>query len=351
MKKQLFLIVLLAFFAGITSVNAQCVVGNGFSPSAGNTYMYRVAIAPGMGYDTLAGTFDWYVTQNVNLLDPGIIPATNVNFTVEPGGSSYNASGATENKLALKWTTAANGQTFYLVLKYTGNNTTVTPSCQAENIRVWQIKPNNTTNFLLAVYGADGNGNIFPNAYQCAEPIASAIVTPGTTPTVTYTYGTNTLLYRVVAKGTLGSWTPSIQIPALAALNGQKYAEVQWSNDMTGATGWTNFDLPTSPFGTSAGGQYSSAITASISDSANGTPILVKVSIVNTRYQTLADMPVQIGIDGMLPSGLSDIWGTGFSPNLECDQASPFAKTATYTIKARPTINAAIGTFITQVLP
>ncbi|HPS62553.1 MAG TPA: hypothetical protein PLK82_05800 [Bacteroidales bacterium] len=335
MKKQLFLIVLLAFFAGISSVNAQCV-GNGFNPSAGQPYTYDLTIT-GPGY-TGNGTYDWYVTQDVNIINTAtIIPESNTFFTVNSGGglSTYHASGATTNQIGLTWTTAAvtGGNPFYLVLRYSETNANANPACTAENIRVWQINPINT--FLLAITGATETGLQFDNANQCPAPLISALITPGTPTTVNYTYGTNTLYYRVVASGANGTWTPSLRIPALLG-SGQNYVSVEWTADLSGTPTWHTFNVPA---GNTAGGDFTSTDAATITDPTNGTPIFIRIAIANVNWETLADQSVNIGIDGLLPNGLSDIWGgTGPIPD-PCAQADPFAKNATYTILARPTIN------------
>jgi len=353
MKKQLLLIVFLALFAGISTVNAQCV-GNGFNPSAGTPYVYDVTIS-GNGY-TGVGTYNWYVTQDVNIINGAtIIPAVNTFFTVDVGAglSTYNSGAGTTNQLGLTWTTAATSSPFpfYLVLRYSEANTNSGEpgGCTAENIRVWQISPINT--FLLAITGSTPTGTVFNPANQCAAPLTGAVVTPGTPSTVEYTYGINTLYYLVTASGASGTWTPSIRIPALAGLS-QNYTAVEWSADLTGAGVWNAFDLPVSPVGNTAGGDFTSSVQATITDPAAGTPILVRVRIDNVNWETLADQPIQVGIDGLLPTGLSDIWGgTGPIPD-PCAQADPFAKTATYTILARPTVNpgATMPAFI-QKLP
>lgn len=349
MKKQLLLIVFLALFAGISSVNAQCV-GNGFNPSAGVPYVYDVTIA-GNGY-TGIGTYDWYVTQDVNILT-NIIPEVNGFFTVDAGAglSTYHAAGATTNQIGLTWTTLATSSPtpFYLVLRYNEANTNAAPGCSAENIRVWQINPINT--FLLAITGSTSTGTPFDPANQCAAPLTGAVVTPGLPSTVEYTYGINTLYYLVTASGASGTWTPSIRIPALAGLN-QNYAGVEWSADLTGLGVWNSFDLPASPVGNTAGGDFTSTVLANITDPVAGTPILIRVKIDNVNWETLANQPINVGIDGLLPTGMSDIWGgTGPLPD-PCAQADPFAKNATYTILARPTVNpgATMPAFI-QKLP
>jgi hypothetical protein len=352
MKKQLLLIVsivFLALFAGISSASAQCAVaGSGLTPSVGSNYYYTVAIPNTTGYDSLTGTYDWYITQDVNLLlASAIIPELPTTaFTVLPGGSTYHNAGATTFTLGLKWESLSVTQTYYLVLRYTGNNSN--GPCPAENIRVWQINPNNTTNFLLAITGAHGNdGSVFANANQCASPLLSAIVAAGGT-SVMYTYDTSTVYYRVVASGVTGLWQPSIQLPALNAALNQNYAAVDWNADMTGAGTWNAFDTP-SPIGTSALASFSSTNSATVTDSINGTPILVRVRIANVNFETLADQTINVGIDGLLPTGQSDIWGPLFPPNNQCDPATAFAKNADYLILARPTINAVTGTFITKL--
>lgn len=362
MKKQhFFLVLLLALFAGISSVNAQCVA-NGFTPAAGVPYTYDVTVA-GLGY-TGAGDYDWYVTQNVNILDvPSIIPETNIFFTVDeatPGYSDYHdAAGATSNQINLTWTPAAVSSLtpFYLVLRYSEDNSTSNPTCAAENIRVWQIDPINT--FLLAIVGAETNGTAFATAEQCAAPVTGATITPNADPalaTVEYTYGENAIFYRVTASGILGEWRPSIQLPALNGALGQTYIAVEWNQDITGVSpNWIPF---VGAAGTNAGGTYASADTdlAEVLDAVAGTPILIRVRIDNANFETLADQPILVGIDGYLPTGFteSDIWGPGVWPGTPdpCDQADPFAKTATYTILARPTINpgATMPAFI-QKLP
>jgi len=347
MKKQHFLLVLLlAIFAGFSSANAQCVA-NGFTPAAGVPYTYDVTIA-GTGY-TGVGDYDWYVTQNVNILDvPSIIPETNVFFTVDEATAGYSdyhdAAGTTSNQINLIWTPAAVSSLtpFYLVLRYSEDNSTSSPTCAAENIRVWQIDPINT--FLLAIEGAESNGTPFATAEQCAAPLVSALIAPNADPTlarVNYTYDENTLYYRVTGSGILGEWRPSIRIPALSGL-GQNYVSVEWNQDITGpVAGWNAFNVPA---GDIAGGDFISTALANITDAVAGTPILIRIVIDNVNFETLADQPILVGIDGHLPTGYteSDIWGPGPWPGTPdpCDAATEFAKEATYTILARPTINA-----------
>lgn len=353
MKKQLSIIVslvLLAVFANFSRVNAQCT-GTGLNPSAGTPYVYEVTVPTGTGYDG-SGTYTWYITQNTDLLNAGaIIPETNTFFTVNSGAglSAYNATTGTTNQLGITWAEAANTLTFYMVLRYSElNQNSGTVACNAENIRVWQITPNIATNFLLAITGAQPNGDPFADARQCAAAVIGAEITPGASPTVSYTYDVNTLYYLVTASGASGTWQPAIRLPNLAGTvaEGQVYGNVQWTDDLTGASPWNDF---TGAAGTT-GGDFTSANSAPVST--DGTPILIRVQIANNHYETLADQSINVGIDGLLPSGQSDIWGPGSWPGNpdECDQALPYAKTAIYTILARPDVQPVQpGAFITKL--
>ncbi len=344
MKKQLSLIVLvLALFAGFSSANAQCT-GDGFTPASGLPYVYTISVG-GTGYSG-AGTFDWYVTQDVDILAVGsIIPETNNFFTVDettPGYSDYHANTGTTNQIALTWTPAAVSSVtpFYLVLRYSETNSTASPASSAENIRVWQIDPINT--FLLAIEGANINGTPFANAEQCAAPITGTTITPNANPTLAsmeVTYGENTLFYRVTASGILGEWRPSIRIPALNGL-GQNYIAVEWNQTIDGSGTWHSFGLTS---GDTDGGDFVSTDDAIVDNAVTGTPILVRVRIANENYETLADQPILVGVDGYLPDAYTEsdiIGGTGSNA---CDPEVAFGKQATYTILARPTLTPGAG--------
>jgi hypothetical protein len=341
MKKQLLLIVsivFLALFAGMTNVNAQCA-SDGFHPAANQEYVYVVAIDPVNGY-LGTGTYDWYVTQNLNIIDgPSIIPAANAFFTVTGGFSTYHATGATSNQIGLTWTAAAvnSPNPFFLVLRYRESNPASTQpgGCSAENIRVWQIYPINT--FLLAVNSSFQSGLPFANATTCAADITGANVAAGGA-TVTYVYGTNTLYYTILASGYTGDWTPTIQLPALGGL-GQNYLNAEWNSDLTGGGTWVAF---TGAAGNTTGGNFDSPSPATITDPVNGTPILVRVQIANASYETLANQPINMGVDGVTTPGLMPdiIGGTGANA---CDPEAIFGKTAIYTILSRPKVDPGAG--------
>jgi hypothetical protein len=177
MKKQLFIFVLLAFFAGIINVSAQNCSPGALNPVAGQSYDYSVVIS-GTGYNGTTGSYTWYVTTNVDLMNAaGVVLNNGLTFATV---TDYNTPTVNLNPLSLTWTAAAttSGQTYYLVVKFaqqaTGN------SCTAMNMKVWEIKPINK--FLLAINsfaGALGQSGIY-----CFADVNGATVTPGSTSTV-----------------------------------------------------------------------------------------------------------------------------------------------------------------------
>lgn len=339
MKKQLFLLViLLAFFAGISKVNAQCTPGPN-TPAPGMPEDYTAVIA-GDTYDG-NGVYTWYVTTLVNVIDPtGIIAAGAGIFTVGTGAgeSTYNSTTGTTETLNLTWLPPSVGNTYYLVLRYSEENTAADPLCTAENIRVWEIKPINT--FLLA---AASDGEV------CPGDVTGALVTTGTPSTIMYTYDQTILTYTITASGLIAEWQPSIQIPALLPATatggtGQNYADVEWSID---GTTWYDFD---GAAGTNAGGNYTDTDgQAPVTEA--GSDITIRITINNNNVQSLAVQNIEIGIDGVLwdsettVGDTPDIIGSGTTP---CDPESPFGKRATTTINARPTITAGTGTILLE---
>ena len=331
MKKQRFLLVLLlAFVAGISSAYAQCNP-DGLHPAPGVEYDYTATVS-GPGYDGTGGTeYDWYITQNLDVLDAASFETPGPLFTVA-AATPYHNPGSGINHILITWSAiaVADPDPFYLVLRYKEDNSLASPTCGAENIRVWEIKPINT--FLLAFEGGMLSGaNYAPiaNSNTCAAGVTGAVVTQGTPSTVLLTYGQNSLYYVATASGIVGNWKPWISIPALQAT--QTYVSAEWTADMTGAGGWATFGAAA----TGAAQTLQSATDATCSNVA-GTQILIRIVINNNNWQTLANQTVNVGLDGFLPTAytISDIIGTGATP---CDPATPFLRTATFTINARPT--------------
>jgi len=324
MKKQiLFLMVfVLAAFANVNKSYGQCTP-DPLHPAAGVAYDYSVTISGTAGAS--APIYHWYVTKDVNILLPGVtIIAAGVDFTVGGSGSVYNSAVAagTTSTLNLTWTSAAvaSATPYYLVVKYTETSAI---GCTVENMKVWMIDPVNS--FLLAVAGSDAAGVVANNSI-CAANVDGALITAGASPTVAYTYGQNTLYYKVTASGSIGTWTPSIRLPALAGL-GQNYNSADWSSD--GGTTWNSFGLTD---GDLDGGDFTSAVTTA-PVSVAGSVTMIRIRVDNVNYETLAAQPIVLGVDGILPGPVNDIVSA-----TDCADEAAFGKTGTFTVNPRPTV-------------
>lgn len=322
MKKQIFILVVfvLAAFANVTKSYGQCTPGP-LTPGPGVVYPYTVTVS-GV---TNNATYLWYVTQDVNLLDATKIEANdNTYFKVDASESAYNTTTGGKSTIKLSWTSGAIGKTFYLVEKTTAEGTSNGTTCTVENLKVYEIKPINT--FLLAVVGSDITGDA-TKSETCVANVTGATVSGSD---VTYTYGQNTIYYKVTASGILGEWRPSIQLPALAgASEGQNYESADWASD--GST-WHTFGLVA---GDKDGGDFSSTDNASVTDASAGSSIIVRIVINNVNYETLADQAVEMAIDGYLPSAYST---SDVVSSANCTEDTAFNKKGTSTIKPRPTI-------------
>lgn len=340
MKKQIFILVLLlwAVFFNVNKSFGQCTA-TPLTPATGIIYDYGVTIT---GTNT-SPTFLWYVTTDVNLITGTKLLVSDNYFTVDAAGSAYNNTTGGNSNLKLVWLPKAIGTTFYLVVKYTE---TSGASCSVENMKVFEIKPINT--FLLAISGSNATGANVQDA-NCVSPITGALVTASPA-TVKYTYGTNTIYYKITASGILGAWKPSIRIPAL--LGDQTYATARWSSN--GGTTWgavTGFTA-----GSGATQDLGLAADATVTDAVNGSTYLLELVINNNNFETLADQVLNVKVDGFLPTAysISDIIG-GIGATA-CNQADDFSvvsgntKNANYTITHRPTVAPAVLTtpFITK---
>ncbi|MCK9203674.1 MAG: hypothetical protein M0P58_04450 [Bacteroidales bacterium] len=330
MKKQLLLFILV-IFSGFTTVFGQTCTDGPLAPAAGTPYNYTATIS-GAGYDG-AGPFTWYVTKDVNLLSGVFVPNDGAEI-IASGAGAYNTPNNGANTITIEWTSQAiaNNVPYYLVIKYSQANSTANPSCTAMNMKVWEIRPINK--FLLAVNpfsGAVGQDGIY-----CAADITGAVVNAGAS-TVSYTYGSNIIYAEITASKYTGAWTPSFKITGNDAV--QTIESVSWDTDPAGA--YANTTTP----GAGAGEFVSvNNATAAYDGSAK---IYAKIVLNNNSFETLADLPIAVAVDGVIPvasgSPLPDVIS-----DADCTPEAVFGKNTTLTIKARPTITPGVGTFMTK---
>ena len=327
MKKLLFLLIVALIAATVTAYGQTCNPGP-LAPAAGNPYTYKVIIG-NPPYNPVTGEFTWYVTTNVDLLSAtGVVPSPGSEIIAS---GTYNAPAVGQDSIQITWTAQAvvNGMAnpYYLVVKFAGNN----GICDAMNMKVWEVIPINT--FLLAINNMGGAGS---DGTYCAAPVSSAIVTPGASPTVNYQYGVNTLYARITPSRYTGEWTPSFRIEGLDPV--QTLTSVVWSTD----------SLFTTTHTTTIAGNVATSGDNALSAFDGSVKIYVKIDVTNNYFETLADLPIILGVDGVITVGSTTL--NDVKSETDCSDEVPFGKFVDQTIKARPTItpDPATGPFITK---
>lgn len=304
-------------------------------PLAGVSYNYQATVNP------TGGNFQWWATKNVDFITTtGGVTTNNIGTRLTVGtdliaaSASYGTTTATDNvditwsSATLSGTSAAN-PTFVVVQ----NNGTGT-NC-ANNLKVYPILPIN--GFTVDIKNMDQAKA--PLAYAapysfCVSNIASARY-DGVTKAIITDYGTNVLYFEVVAANFTGSYTPSFKVSGLAA--GQTVTAVDLFADAAFATA----AIPT----TLTAGVYSPAapltVDPSVTNTATGVSIYVRLTIHNGTHETLADDAIVLAVNGINAAGEKDVVNTA------CGTQTDYEDTATQTLTRRPTITAAAGAFVT----
>ena len=333
MKKQIFILVFALFITSIVfgqvnpnpkvSQKPTCAATES-SPSAGKLYNYKADIAFTAGFAG-NGKYDWYVTQNTNLIDPASIMADGGTDFVATG--KYHGVAGSVNTIGITWSAASivNSNPYYLVIKYSETNGT----CNPENIRVYRIKPQNT--FWLKLESALADGTPETTYKYCPSPIASAVYNEGSS-TVQYKYGSNVIYALITAGGYTGDWDVKLQLSNIQ--DDQAISSIVWK-DITGGIKTGSFTAPGSiAYGAGVAGVW----TGSLPSTDANTQILVTITLNNNFHQGLTDQAINIAVDGSITSGatvlndLSDVTAS-------CTPEAAYADYVISTIKARPTIN------------
>lgn len=338
MKKQILLSVffLAAIIASLNSAYAQTYKnplpaawaaptcgGSEYFPTIGETYNYKVSITNDEGYNG-GGTYDWYVTQDLNLL--------NKTALTTPGDITLTAGTANDN-INIKWNSTSLGSIYYVVIHYT-ETSTESPNCEKDNIKVFPVSPIN--GFWLdidAATAADGTGMPADNATSfevCTDDVFSAVITTAgdiNTAVVEYTFGTTTLYAIIHAAGYEGPFTGNL---VLSGLENDQVATISgWTDTSVDGMGngvWTNTNLTSSTL---------------------GTDIPVTIVISNNHHESIKDQPIRIEISGTYTDGtntfddLSDVNGNcTAADNNGVDSKTSHEDYVIQTIKARPAVNA-----------
>ena len=367
MKKQIFILVLLvmAIFANVSKSYGQlapravtCLTADALHPIAGTPYDYSITVP------TPAGTkaYTWFVTQDKNFIAAGTLTA---NRELSDGsgnhvlttGVGYNdpATGLATISITWKSYTYDAANPVFVVIQATNDNGT---GCTTQNMKVYKIQPQNAFTLdldNLTAAGANHTPLVYGDNYDvCMSNIASATYDANAPEGLIYDFGTNTFLYEVVAANWSTAWNPSVQ---LTGIDAEETVTVQWSKDVTFASGVTT--MTGSAIGTGATPTvYTSAanVTATNAGGTVGTAgesIYIRVTLDHSvgalNYEGLAVEPFTLAVDGItVPGGTNtpekDIHfeaGTNL-PAEACPWDDNYTNDrALQTLLPRPTINAA----------
>lgn len=190
MKKLIFL------FSFIMLASAGAWAQTALTPEPDVEYTYSVAISgesvTGTPYDGATGTYTYWITQQQGalLVDANKIDGSTTNFFTVSSATPYDGASKTwsgANQIKITWSAqaVADGNPFYLMVKYDDGN-----GCT--NIKGWEITPSNYMKATLAAF--DGTSTYDDNYAVCAGEIASASFSGGV---FTYDYGVTKLYYRI----------------------------------------------------------------------------------------------------------------------------------------------------------
>jgi len=333
MKKQIFILVLLvvAVFANVNvfgqaNLPPTCL-GDPLHPSVGQQYAYTVTVPATPGF-TGIGTYQWWVTQDVNLLTGAVEPnGTDFNYVV---AGTYNVATAGIPNVNITWNSTALGTgNYYLVVKYAETNTTG-GTCLSNNVKVMLITPQNT--FWLKIENASTAAGAAGGNIVCTPDVLSATINTTTDPgAVEYLYGVSTHYVKVSANGYTGNFIPTLRLGTL--LGDAAYTLVTWTS---GTSSGTFTESATPGIWTSNNPMPSlNTYDAATTNWGTGQEIIVTIQITHNHHQGLTDMPVAIAIDGTYLAGATPYNDkTGGS----CADETAYADAVTQTVKARPTI-------------
>jgi len=329
MKKQIFILVVLvlATFASVTMSYGQTAVhrsapkaliscaNDALHPIAGKPYDYKV------NSTATGGNYTMWATTNQSFITAGVLQNTGANVLGSPDvvpttAADYNGTNTT-GIVQLTWGT----DVLFDAMKTTSPVPTFVAaysagtSC-ADNLKVFQVEPIN--GFTVDITNVN-HSTLNPLAYagteeQCFDKIQSSTWNAGA---MVYNYGTNILIFEVVAANFSGSWTPTF---TLSGINAAQNATMEW--------GYTTAFV--APVTVTSGAPSGTVVNTAIINTSNGVSIFVKVTVSNQTYEGLSALPITLSVTGTNSAGQRDVLAT------TCADASLASNSATQTLNERP---------------
>ena len=334
MKKQLLFLVLALFsitsFAQNTPYDPPSCDADANHPGAGQTYAYTVTVPNDNPDYNGDGTFDWWITQELDLLN-GTVETPGTEFVIASG--VYNVPTTGQTSISVTWNGSALGQgNYYLVIRYRETNGGLT-GCSPDNMKVFLVTPQNT--FWLRIENALDATGAAGGDEVCAADVSSAIIIDPLDPSeVEYLYGVTTHYVKITANGYTGNWDASLDLGAL--ISDMEYTSVSWSSGASSGT-FT---------GAGTGGLWTSATQLPSINTYDpltntwgiGQEIILTITITHNHHQGLEDLDFTVAVDGTYTpvtggSSYDDLTGGS------CTAEGEFADLTTQTLKARPGLN------------
>lgn len=313
---------------GSTPTPVTCT-DDALHPIIGKEYTYK-----GTGTPT-GGTYHIFATNKTNFIATNGDLDTAGAYTTTNGllkaGTGYNVNNNGTGEVKLSWSGAAANPSF-VVVQYKQNGT-----CSTDNLKVYKIEPKNA--FTIEIRNMKkGTGNNFTtqalntNIDVCSANIQSATYN-GTK--MIYNYGSQSFYYELIAANYDKDFTPKVKIDGLQT--GQT-AKLKWGYSTT----TMNTVIPTPV--TNNTEVLLPKITADPAvDPTKGVSIYLELVVENGSYEGTSPSNITLSVDAT--SGTKNFKNV---KRADCTEEADFADKAIQVLKARPTINANSGTFITQ---
>ncbi len=341
MKKQVFILILLAFFAGTFAfgqavhvddpILVNCATAGPLFPIAGMPYTYEVAFNPtgGLAY--------WYSTISTSFMAGDVRSATEqaIGGTyVSAASPDYRVSSKDSTKTWITWNSkglttaiAAGVQpALFVVVEYTAP-----ASGCANNMKVIPIRPIDA--FTVDIMNLSAADSATALAYaapdsSCFDKIRSADWIAGAGDgLIDYNFGTNVLFYEVVAANFSGRFTPSFRITGLQAT---QTAKIDWGYSKGAFPHSVGAVVNGTPVTTPA----PDSTYTNVTNTSLGVSIFVRVTIENDDFEGLAATTYSLAVDAVnRESSIDVVNSTCINPG-----TADYVDIATQVLKPRPTI-------------
>lgn len=371
MKKQFLLLAFfsLAIFAGTNTAWAQMrpshllpqpltnCTPSPLNPMAGQPFTYTVTNPNAVANNA---TYTWWATKNPNFINTTSFlsdtvsmlyanPPKDVTNELLETGANYGVLLGAGPSMSITWSPYILAATDYQGTPNI-NGTPAAPSptfvvVQADgtcnnNLQVFEIDP--LASFTLDIANINPADTTQTLAYgtdaeQCVDIVRSATYTGGE---VVMDYGTDTLLFEVIAANYVTNWTPTFEAMT-GSLSANQAATIIWSYTKLGALNGTGAIEPSQAIAVGTPVVGTTALTPATGvNTSTGTAIYVRIIIENNQFESIVAQPFVLAVDGVDANGQADIALTAADCTAVPDDRED---QATHNITPRPDIVDATG--------